>query len=187
MLETLSVTVVAVHLVAYLRDDGVGAGAAAAAAGSLGVLSVAGRIALTAFATRVGLGRLAAAMVAGQAVGVGALLALPRPAGVVLFVLLFGAGFGVMTIARAALLGTYVPAAVYGSVSGGQALAANTGRVLAPLTAGALITTAGYGTAFGLVAACSLATAVLLVAAERAHASPVPSRTAPLQAARAAR
>ena len=109
VLETLSVTVVAVHLVAYLRDDGVGAGAAAAAAGSLGVLSVAGRIALTAFATRVGLGRLAAAMVAGQAVGVGALLALPRPAGVVLFVLLFGAGFGVMTIARAALLGTYVP------------------------------------------------------------------------------
>lgn len=170
VLETLAVTVVAVHLVAYLRDDGVSAGAAAAAAGALGVLSVAGRITLTVLASRIGLGRLAAAMVAGQAVGVGALLALPRPAGVVLFVLLFGAGFGVMTIARAALLGTYVPAAVFGAVSGGQALAANAGRVAAPLAAGALITAAGYGPAFALVAACSVATAGLLLAAERAHA-----------------
>ena len=111
----------------------------------------------------------------------------PGTGGMVLFVLLFGAGFGVMTIARAALLGTYVPAAVYGSVSGGQALAANTGRVLAPLTAGGLITTAGHGTAFGLVAACSLATGVLLVAAERAHASPAPSGRTPLQTGRAVR
>jgi hypothetical protein len=41
--------------------------------------------------------------------------------------------------------------------------------VVAPLAAGWLITTAGYGPAFGLVAACSLATAWLLVGAEGAH------------------
>jgi predicted MFS family arabinose efflux permease len=174
VLETLAVTVVAVHLVAHLRDDGIGAGSAAAAAGALGIMSVAGRIALTTLASRVGLARLAAGMVAGQAVGVAALLALPRPAGVVLFVLLFGAGFGVMTIARAALLGTYVPASVFGTVSGGQALAANAGRVVAPLAAGSLITAAGYGPTFGLVAVCSLATAGLLVAAERAHTEQAP-------------
>jgi MFS family permease len=174
VLETLAVTVVSVHLVASLRADGAGAGTAALAAGALGVLSVAGRITLTALATRVGLGRVAAAMVAGQAVGVAALLAVPGPAGVVLFVLLFGAGFGVMTIARAALLGTYVPAAVFGAVSGGQALAANAGRVAAPVAGGALITVAGYGPAFGLVALACLATAGLLLAAERAHAAAPP-------------
>ncbi len=136
VLETLAVTVVAVHLVAYLRDTGASSSAAAAAAGAIGVLSVTGRVALTAFATRVGLGRLAAAMVGSQAVGVGALFALPRAPGLVVFVVLFGAGFGVMTIARAALLGSYVPTAVFASVSGGQALAANVGRVAAPAAAG---------------------------------------------------
>ena len=169
VLETLAVTIVAVHLVAYLTDSGVTARAAAASAGALGVLSVAGRITLTAFADRVGLARLAAVMVAGQAAGVAALLLLPRPAGLVLFVLLFGAGFGVMTIARAALLGQYVPKAAYASVGGGQALAANAGRVVAPAAAGALITFAGYGPVLTIVAVCSLGTAGLLLTAERAH------------------
>ena len=169
LLETLAVTVVAVHLIAFLRDEGADAGLAAAAAGALGVLSVAGRITLTALASRVGLGRLAAVMVAGQSLGVAALLVLPRPVGVALFVLLFGAGFGVMTIARAALLGTYVPGAVFASVSGRQSLVANAGRVVAPAAAGAAITAAGYDPAFVAVAACSLAAAAALLAAERAH------------------
>jgi hypothetical protein len=133
-------------------------------------MSVAGRITLTALASRVGLGRLAAVMVGGQALGIAALFAVPRPAGVVVFVVLFGAGFGVMTIARAALLGTYVPQAVFASVSGGQSLAANAGRVIAPAAAGALISSAGYGVAFTAVAVCSLGAAALLVGAERAHA-----------------
>ena len=169
VLETFAVTVVAVHLVAYLTDDGVTPTAAASSAGALGVMSVAGRITLTALAGKVGLGRLAAVMVAGQAAGVAALLLLPRPAGLVLFVLLFGAGFGVMTIAQATLLGQYVPERVYASVGGSQALAANAGRVIAPAAAGAAITLAGYGPVLTAVAACSLGTAALLLAADRAH------------------
>jgi MFS family permease len=74
---------------------------------------------------------------------------------------------------RAALLGTSVPPSVLASVSGGQALAANAGRVAAPLAAGSLITVAGYGPTFALVGACSIATALLLVAAECAHAGRV--------------
>ena len=65
----------------------------------------------------------------GSIITVAALLLLPRPTGLVVFVVLFGAGYGVMTIARAALLGTYVPQAVFGAVSGGQAMAAGAGRV----------------------------------------------------------
>ena len=169
LLETLSMTVVAVYLVAYLRDTGASPGTAAAYAGAIGILSVAGRITLTALATRVGLAHLAAAMVSGQAVGVAALLVLPRPAGLVVFVVLFGAGYGVMTIARAALLGTYVPQAVFGAVSGGQAMAAGVGRVVAPVTAGALIGLAGYDVVMVVVAVSSLAAGALLVGAERAH------------------
>ncbi len=167
VLETLAVTVVAVHLVAYLRDTGASPGTAAWGAGAIGVMSVAGRVTLTALATRVGLARLAAGMVAAQSLGVAALLLLPRPAGLPVFVVLFGAGFGVMTIARAALLGRYVPAGIFASVSGRQSLAANAGRVIAPVAAGGLISLTGYGPALTAVAACSLGAAALLLAAER--------------------
>jgi MFS family permease len=167
VLQTVAVTAVAVHLVAYLRDTGASAGSAAGAAGALGILSVAGRVTLTRLATRAGLAPLAAVMVTGQAGGVGALLLLPYPVGVVAFVVLFGAGFGVMTIAKAALLGTYVPPHVFASVSGRQALASNAGRVMAPIAVGILITSWGYSVAFTAVAACSLGAGALLLKAGR--------------------
>jgi MFS family permease len=170
VLETVAVTIVAVHLVAYLRETGFTSTRAAVAAGALGVLSVAGRVVLSSLAGRVGLGRVAGVMVAGQAVGVAVLLAVPGLPGVVLFVLVFGAGYGVMTIARAALLGTYVPSSVFATVSGSQAMARNAGRVVAPVAGGTLITSLGYGAAFGAVAACSLAAAFLLLSAERGQA-----------------
>jgi hypothetical protein len=126
-------------------------------------------VAVTGLARRVGLARLAAVMVAGQALGVAALLTLPRGPGVAVFVLLFGAGFGVMTIARPWLLGRYVPVRVFGSVSGRQALATGAGRVVAPVAAGLVITGAGYGPALVAVAGCALLAAAALLAAERAH------------------
>ena len=169
-LESLSGTVIAVHLVAYLRDSDVAAGTAAASAGAIGILSVAGRIAVTGLAQRVGLARLASVMVGGQAIGIAALLLLPRGPGVALFVLLFGAGFGVMTIAQPWLLGRYVPVRVFGSVNGRLALVSGSGRVVAPVAAGALITATGYTPVLLTVAVCSLAAASLLVSAERAHA-----------------
>ena len=162
-LEMLATTAVAVHLVAHLLERGAPPPLAAAAAGALGAMSVAGRVALTALAGRLGTGPVSASLLAGQAVGVG---------------LLFGAGFGVIHIARPALLGSYVPAAVFASVSGGQALAGQLGRVVAPVAAGALIGAAGYGVAFGAVAACTLAAAALILSAERAAAL-TPERAAP--------
>jgi predicted MFS family arabinose efflux permease len=169
-LETVAITVVAVHLVSYLRDDGFSAGTAAMAAGMLGALQVAGRIVFSRIAQRCGMGRTAAAMVAGQALGVVALFALPHPLNATAFVLLFGAGFGVMSIARPALLGSYVARPIFASVSGVQTLVLNAGRVVAPVSAGALISAAGYGPTFTTVAACALLTAMLLVAADRADA-----------------
>lgn len=167
-LEMLANAAVAVFLVAYLLERGAEPRLAAVAAGGLGALSVAGRVVLTVLATRWGIGYVTAAMVTGQAVGVAALLLLPQPAATVVFVLLFGAGFGVIHIARPALLGSYVPAGVFASVSGHQALAGQVGRVVAPAAVGVLITGIGYGAAFTAIAVCTLAAAVLLVASERA-------------------
>ena len=167
-LQMVANAAVAVFLVAYLLETGAPPGPAAAAAGALGALSVTGRIVLTVLAARHGIASVTAAMVAGQAVGVAMLFLLPRPAATVVFVLLFGVGFGVLNISRPALLGTYVPPSVFASVSAQQALAGQFGRVLAPITAGALITGFGYGVAFAAIAACALAAAVLLLASERA-------------------
>lgn len=97
-----------------------------------------------------------------------ALFALPGPVGITTFVLLFGAGFGVMTLARPALLGTYVGSAGFASVSGAQTLAITAGRVLAPISAGTLIVSAGYGVAFAGVAACCVGAAILIMLAHRA-------------------
>ena len=167
-LQMIANAAVAVFLVAYLLETGAPPGVAAVAAGGLGALSVTGRVVLTVLAARLGIGNVAAAMVAGQSVGVAMLFLLPQPAATVVFVLLFGVGFGVLNISRPALLGSYVPAGVFASVSGSQALAGQFGRVVAPISAGALITAFGYGVAFAGVAACTLAAAVLLVLSGRA-------------------
>jgi MFS family permease len=170
-LEMLANAAVAVFLVAYLLEAGAPPGLAAVAAGGLGAMSVAGRVVLTVLAARIGIGRVAAVMITGQAVGVALLFALPQPLATVAFVLLFGAGFGVIHIARPAMLGRYVPPQVFATVSGQQALAGQLGRVVAPVTAGALITAFGYGAGFAGIAACAMASALLLTLSDRAAGS----------------
>lgn len=168
VLEAVAVTAVAVHLVAYLRDDGVSATLAASASGAIGALQVAGRVLMTHQARRFGLARVAATIVVGQAVGVAALFFLPTTVGVTTFVILFGAGFGVMTLARPALLGTFVGPEAFASVSGGQTATITAGRVVAPLVAGSVIGAQGYGPAFAGVALCCLGAAALILGAQRA-------------------
>lgn len=166
-LQVVALTVVAVHLVAYLRHTGLPPAAAAAGAGALGVLSVTGRLALTGAARRLGLARVAAGMLTAQATGVLVLLLAPGMAALVVFVVLFGAGSGVMTIARAALLGQYVQPTRFATASGRQALIVSAGRVGAPVAAGALISAAGYAPAFTAVALCCVAAAAALLLADR--------------------
>lgn len=170
--STIAVTVVSVHLVTYLHTRDYSPRAAAVGAGALGIMSVAGRVLLTSLARRVRLARLTAVIVAGQALGVAALVWLPHLLGLITFILAFGAGFGVMTIARVALLGEYIDPAIFARVSGIQALASNAGRVLAPVTAGLVIgATGSYGLTLAAVAACSIIAAIALLAADLASVS----------------
>lgn len=94
---------------------------------------------------------------------------LPRPIGLVVFVLTYGGAYGVMTIARPALLGVYVPPAIFARVSGVQAMATDLGRVAAPVAAAALISwTGSYAAMLIAVAICSAAAAASLFAADAA-------------------
>jgi hypothetical protein len=117
---------------------------------------------------RLRLARVAAVMLVGQLIGIAALVWVPRPAGLLLFVLTFGSAFGVMTIARPALLGEFVVAHVFARVSGVQAMLVDLGRIAAPLLAGGLIAwTGGYDAMLAAVAACSAFAAVALLIADK--------------------
>jgi MFS family permease len=165
---TAGVTMIVVYLVTYLRDRGYSPPDAALGAGAIGVMSVSGRIAFTRLARRLRLARVAAAMLVGQLVGTGMLAWLPRPWGLIVFVLSFGSAFGVMTIARPALLGSYVAPQVFARVSGVQAMLTDAGRIAAPITAGALIAwTGGFGAMLLAVAVCSAVAAVALLRADK--------------------
>jgi MFS family permease len=167
---SVGVGAVIVYLVSYLRAHGYTPHEAALGAGAIGILSVTGRIVMTSASRRLRLARVTAAMVAGQVVGVIALAWLPRPLGLVVFVVAYGAGYGVMTIARAALLASYVPTQVFARVSGVQATVIDVGRVSAPVVVGALITwTGGYAVMLGVVAACSAFSAFALLVCDRSE------------------
>ena len=110
VLSSAAIAAVAVHLLAYMRQDGYALDVAAAAAGAMGVVQVAGRVVLTALARHMSAAVAAAMLLAGQAAGVAALLLMRGPAGVAIFVLLFGPAFGVPSIARPDLLARLRPA-----------------------------------------------------------------------------
>ncbi|MGO9672028.1 MAG: MFS transporter [Streptosporangiaceae bacterium] len=185
VLGSAAIAAVAVHLLAYLREDGytlaVAAAAAAAAAGALGVVQVAGRIVLTASARRMPAAVATAILLAGQVAGVAALLLISGPPGVVLFVLLFGAGFGVLSIARPDQLARYAPRHLYARLSGIQALLVIAGEAAAPTAAAVLrAATGSYTPVFIAIACCSLAAALLFLAADHAHSrAPVPQLPGP--------
>lgn len=173
VLAVFATTATSVHLIAYLVEAGYAASVAATATGLLGVLSVAGRVTLSAAARRVGLARLTAVMVAGWIPAVLALRALPAPAGLVVFVILFGAGFGVMTITRASLLADFVDPLVYGQTSGVQAALLNSARVAAPVVAAWTRTSTGsYTTMLWMVCGCAAVAAAALAGCHAGRQGP---------------
>ena len=164
---TAGVTMIVVYLVTYLQSRGYSPSTAALGAGGIGVMSVSGRIAFTRLARRLRLARVAATMLVGQLIGIGMLSWLPRPWGLIVFVVSFGSAFGVMTIARPALLGGYVAPHVFARVSGVQAMLTDVGRIAAPVTAGALIAwTGGFGAMLVAVTVCSAVAAFALLRAD---------------------
>lgn len=179
-LAYLALVFVNVYLVSYLLGQGYTLTAAATATGALGILSVLGRIVLTRSAQRIRLARLTAALVACQALAVVPLFA-GSLAGLVTFVLMYGAGFGVLTLARASLLADYAPPRMYARWAGFQSAVVTAAQVVAPVGGSLLHNLAGYHAVFGTGAALSAGAAGCLFMADRVArraADPAPRRPA---------
>jgi MFS family permease len=98
------------------------------------------------------------------------LLVVPGLPGLIVFVVLLGSGYGVMTIARALLLADYVPADRYAGQGGLQAAVLTVGQIGAPVLGSVLRAAAGsYVPVFALVGVATAAAAACLVQADRAH------------------
>jgi MFS family permease len=133
-----------IHLVGYLVSKGHPATFAATVAGLLGVLSVTGRLLLTAAGRRFRLSTVVAIVFTVQAIAaVGLLLAAGTRPGAVLAVTGFGIGFGVASLAGPALLADRYGTTAYASIAGTLAAPVTLAKAGAPLAAAALYTTTG--------------------------------------------
>lgn len=162
--NTLAVIVVAVHLLPFLREHGHGGTFAAVATGALGALSVTGRLAVTGATRHFPTASVTAVAFAVQAVAVVVLLAAgSSAAGAVAFVLLFGLGFGVGTIARPALLADAFGTASYATLSALGGVAFTAAKTVGPFAAGVALTTSGSWTPvlLGLLAVTAVASAAV--------------------------
>ena len=155
-----------VHLVVFLTTQGHPATFAASVAGLLGLLSVTGRVVLTAAQRHVRLDRVVAAVFTVQAA---ASLSMPLLAGsrtgAVLAVTAFGLGFGIASLAIPQLLADRYGTKAYGSIAGNLAAPVTLAKAGAPLGAAALLGAAGgYSLVLNVIGAMSMIAAVGILA-----------------------
>jgi MFS family permease len=161
-------TVMTVHLIPYLIDRGYDASFAAWAAGLVGVMALPGRLVFTPLGDLVPRRYVTAAIFLCQALSVVVLLVVPGTAGVVGFVVLFGAGFGAITPARVALIADIYGRANYGTIGGVLASFVLGARALGPVGAGTVYDLIGtYLPVFWALAGLSVLAAVAVLRAER--------------------
>jgi MFS family permease len=140
VLATLATMAMIVHLIPYLTVQGYSRGFAASAAGALGLLGLPGRLVFTPLGSRVPRQLVTALIFVLQTLSLVVLLVVQSTAGVIAFVVLFGAGFGAITPARAALVADLYGPKHYGSISGVLAMCVTGARAVAPIGAGLLVT-----------------------------------------------
>lgn len=168
-LNTLGQIALHVHLVPYLTGRGYSAGFAATVAGLVGIMALPGRLILTPLGDRIPRAYLTAFIFLLQALALVVLLTVPSTAGVAVYVVLFGAGFGAVTPMRAALVAEFYGPAHYGSISGVLAFCITVARALGPVSVGlAFDHFGGYTVPFWVLTGISIASAGAILMAERA-------------------
>lgn len=126
-----------VHLMPILLERGFSPILAATLAGLIGVMQVFGRVLMTPFARCISLRSLSVVVLAIQPIALMVLLVVPELAGVIAFIVLFGAAKGCLTLVRAAFVADLYGPAHYASIAGVLAFAVTLAQATAPLGAGA--------------------------------------------------
>jgi predicted MFS family arabinose efflux permease len=162
--STFSGVALTVHLIPYLVSRGHPPGFAATVAGLFGLMSLAGRLLIGPLGDRFPRRLVTAGLMAMQVAALVVLALTPTVVGALVYVALFGAGSGTMTIMRAALLAERYGAANYGSIQGAQSFVLTGAKTLAPLGAGLLaVALGGYPALLLALAALSAAGLVALL------------------------
>jgi MFS family permease len=170
---------ITVHLIPYLVREGYSEGFAATAAGAIGLLALPGRLVFTPLGGRIPRHYVTALIFSLQVAALLALLLIPGKAGVFTFVVLFGAGFGAITPARASLVADLFGTANYGTISGVLAFYVTIARGIAPVAAGVLLGLAGSYTP--VIWTTVVVSALATVAALQAKNGPAETAPAPPQ------
>lgn len=169
-LISLAAGAITVHLVPYLLDRGYPASFAASMVGLVGIMALPGRLAFTPLGERISRRLVAVLLFLAQASALPVLLLVPNSVGVFCFVVLFGAGFGAITPAKAALIADNYGPAHYAKINSILGLFVTGARALAPVGAGIMYDLLGdYPPIFWALAALSLLAtgAILLVKHEK--------------------
>lgn len=176
VLATLATMAITVHLIPYLVSAGYSPAFAAGAAGLIGALALPGRLIFTPLGAKVSRRYITVAIFLLQTLSLVVLALAGSRLAIFVFVALFGAGFGAITPARAALVADMYGAANYGSINGVLAMCITFARAVAPVGAGVLATSVGYTPMlWALVVASTLGTAAALKV--RPTVPPVEERT----------
>lgn len=177
-LNSVASIAVYTHLIAYMHDRGFEPTLAASLSGLVGAMQVVGRIILGVLGDRVPL-RVSASVVLGlQPAAFLALLLIPGVAGLVVFVVLFGASRGAVTLVRPAFVADIYGRERYGTIAGALAAFVTIATAAAPLSGGAAYDFFGaYDPLLWTFAALSAVSSglVLLVKAEAAAPASQPS------------
>jgi MFS family permease len=165
-LTTLATGAIFVHLVPYLIDRGYAPGFAASMVGLIGIMALPGRLVFTLLGERVSRRLVTASLFLLQAMALPVLLLAPGMVGVFGFVVLFGASFGAITPARAALVADYYGSAHYAQINSVLGLFVTGARAIAPVGAGLLYDLLGtYPPIFwALTGFCVLAAGAIMLA-----------------------
>jgi MFS family permease len=179
VMSTAAKFAVSVVLVAYLTDQGYSLTFAALAAGSVGVFQVGGRLLVTALRGRIAQHRITALIFVAKGVAMSLLLFAngtgPVATGLlVVFVVLFGLGFGLEALLRGTLVPEYYGPANYPRINGVLGAFVIGARAVGPLLAGiAASVFGGYESVFVAGALLCGASALTLLLANHARSEEI--------------
>jgi MFS family permease len=135
-LALLGSAVVFAHQIAYLVSRGYGSLLAATVAGALGLASLPGRLFLNLLSARVFPQTVLAGTLLVQAIGLLVLLLAPSAPWLLLYILLYGAAFGVLSPLRAQVMADHFGKRSYGAITGFQGIPLALCQAAGPLVAG---------------------------------------------------